>query len=254
MNIIESFKDKKKVSLSLKIAENQYEIEKALSLRFDVFNKELGKGLHESYSTCKDRDDYDLFCDHLLVIDKFNNDKVVGTYRILKSNVAKRTIGFYSENEFDLFNLYQNQDDYAEVGRSCIHHDYRDGSVINLLWQGLAHYMNEFNLKFYFGCASIHSTSHHIINQVYNYLLLKNAFTEHYIPPLTNYHEEIKILEKDLINQKFIPPLIKGYLRLGAKFSSYPAIDLEFGTTDFFVLFTREHITKKYNSRFSLNK
>ena len=97
---IQSLIDKKTRvrDLVTRIAENQLEIEKALRLRYEVFNMELQEGLPESKSTGKDRDEYDFFCDHLLVIDRANQDKVVGTYRILRKTVAKKCIGFYSEN------------------------------------------------------------------------------------------------------------------------------------------------------------
>ena len=151
---IQSLIDKKTRvrDLVTRIAENQLEIEKALRLRYEVFNMELQEGLPESKSTGKDRDEYDFFCDHLLVIDRANQDKVVGTYRILRKTVAKKCIGFYSENEFDLLNIYNLTDEVAEVGRSCVHPEYRDGSVISLLWNGLAKYMTEFDVRYYMGC------------------------------------------------------------------------------------------------------
>lgn len=240
------------ISLQVKVAENQYEIERALSLRYEVFNKELGEGLPESHTTKKDRDEYDYFCDHLIVLNQ-ESDTVVGTYRILRKEIAQKTIGFYSENEFDLFNLYQIDSEIAEVGRSCVHLDYRDGSVINYLWRGLAEYMKSYHIQFYFGCASLHSTSPEKISNVYNYLKLKNAFTQIYVPP--KYKENTPIFSANSLecqDMKSIPPLFKGYLRLGAQFSSTPTIDPTFGTTDFFVLFNKEHITNKYSNKFNL--
>jgi len=119
--------EKKERRLTVRIAENQLEIERALALRYDVFNLELGEGLPESAATRKDRDEYDYFCEHLIVIDKANGDQIVGTYRILKRSVAEKNIGFYSENEFDISNIYKLNDEAAEIGRSCVHPDYRDG-------------------------------------------------------------------------------------------------------------------------------
>ncbi len=128
--------------LNVHLAENQLEVEKAYSLRYNVFNLELGEGLLNSRETMKDKDEYDFFCDHLVVTDTSESNMVVGTYRILRKEIAKKTIGFYSENEFDLFNIYNLDYELAEVGRSCVHPSYRDGSVITLLWKGLASYMN----------------------------------------------------------------------------------------------------------------
>ncbi len=236
--------------LHVHLAENQLEVEKAYSLRYNVFNLELGEGLPSSRETLKDKDEYDFFCDHLVVTDSSENNMVVGTYRILRKEIAKKTIGFYSENEFDLFNIYNLEYELAEVGRSCVHPDYRDGSVITLLWKGLANYMNYYNIRYYMGCGSIHSIDKENALNVYEYFKKKNAISEIYIPPL----EKCKIIDENFILCDFetnsIPPLIKGYLRLGAKICGEPALDLEFGTTDFFILLDQEKITSKYSSKF----
>ncbi|MBE8427083.1 GNAT family N-acetyltransferase, partial [Leptospira borgpetersenii serovar Tarassovi] len=122
--------------LEVRIAENQLEIERTLALRYEVFNLELGEGLPQSAATRKDRDEYDLFCDHLIVIDKNRENKIVGTYRILRRSVAKQNLGFYSDNEFDITKIYEFDAETAEIGRSCVHPEYRDGSVISMLWAG----------------------------------------------------------------------------------------------------------------------
>ncbi|NBU99025.1 MAG: GNAT family N-acetyltransferase, partial [Spirochaetia bacterium] len=231
---------RKKINISdlnVHLAENQLEVERAYSLRYNVFNLELGEGLPSSRETLRDKDEYDFFCDHLVVTDSSENNMVVGTYRILRKEIAKKTIGFYSENEFDLFNIYNLDFELAEVGRSCVHPDYRDGSVITLLWKGLANYMIYYNIRYYMGCGSIHSIDKLNALNVYHYLKEKNAISEIYVPPL----EKSKIIDDTLTSLGFethsIPPLIKGYLRLGAKICGEPALDLEFGTTDFFILF-----------------
>ncbi len=236
--------------LNVHLAENQLEVEKAYSLRYNVFNLELGEGLVNSRETMKDKDEYDFFCDHLVVTDSSENNMVVGTYRILRKEIAKKTIGFYSENEFDLFNIYNLDYELAEVGRSCVHPNYRDGSVITLLWKGLASYMNYYNIRYYMGCGSIHSTDKENALRVYNFFKEKNSIADIYVPPLKNNEIldcKIKINENIYFS---IPPLIKGYLRLGAKICGEPALDKEFGTTDFFILLDQEKITSKYSSKF----
>jgi len=253
---IQSLIDKKiKVrDLVVRIAENQLEIEKALRLRYEVFNMELQEGLPESKSTGKDRDEYDIFCDHLLVIDRANQDKVVGTYRILRKTIAKKCIGFYSETEFDLLNIYNLTDEVAEVGRSCVHPEYRDGSVISLLWAGLAKYMTEFDVRYYMGCGSIHSTDVVKAMEIYNYINSKNSVSDIYVPPLQKCElpgfSTRNTIEMNPSVIKTIPPLIKGYLRLGAKLSSEPALDKVFCTTDFFVLFDQKSITDRYSEKY----
>ncbi len=248
--------EKKERKLTVRIAENQLEIERALALRYDVFNLELGEGLPESAATRKDRDEYDYFCDHLIVIDKANGDQIVGTYRILKRSVAEKNIGFYSENEFDISNIYKLNDEAAEIGRSCVHPDYRDGSVITMLWSGLAEYMVTQNVRYLMGCGSVHSTDPQLASEVYAFLKEKDAITpeEFRVYPKPGY--EIPGFDPDMVVEdskalaKKIPPLIKGYIRAGSKICGYPALDKVFGTTDVFIFFDRENITEKYGKHY----
>lgn len=240
--------------LIVRIAENQLEIEKALRLRYEVFNLELQEGLPESKSTGKDRDEYDLFCDHLLVIDKANENRVVGTYRILKKSVAQKGIGFYSETEFDLLNIYSLREEVAEVGRSCVHPDYRDGTVISLLWAGLAKYMTTYDIRYYMGCGSVHTIDATNAMEIYNYVNSKNSISEIYVPPLEKCilpgFSTKNSLELNPSIIKTIPPLIKGYLRVGAKLCAEPALDRVFHTTDFFVFFDHKSITDRYSEKY----
>jgi L-ornithine Nalpha-acyltransferase len=242
--------------LEVRLAENQLEIEKALSLRYHVFNLEMGEGLPQSAATQKDRDEYDYFCDHLIVLDKNRNDEVVGTYRILRRTIAKQNIGFYSENEFNLTKLYTLEDELAEVGRSCVHPEYRNGSVISLLWGGLAEYMNEHQLRYLMGCGSIHSTDPKVGSESFAFLRENGglAGSEFAIHPwksheLTGFDPDYKIADLKSVT-KNIPPLIKGYLRLGAKICGVPALDIEFGTIDVFVLFDHQDISDRYLKKY----
>ncbi|MDZ4725496.1 MAG: GNAT family N-acyltransferase [Leptospira sp.] len=244
--------NKKERVLEVRIAQNQLEIERALALRYDVFNLEMGEGLPQSSATRKDRDEYDLYCDHLIVIDKSFEEKIVGTYRILTRKVAKEGIGFYSENEFDITSIYNLPDEIAEVGRSCVHPDYRDGSVISLLWQGLAEFMIKNNVRYLMGCGSIHSTDPEIASQSYAFLKEKEALApaEFRVYPnpdnvLPGFSENFVIQDLKAIS-KNIPPLLKGYIRIGAKICGTPALDSVFGTTDVFILFDRKEITERY--------
>jgi len=238
--------------LEVRLAENQYEIERALSLRYDVFNLEMGEGLPQSAATRKDRDEYDLHCDHLIVVDKTNEDKIVGTYRILTRAKARQGIGFYSENQFDITSIYSLSDEIAEVGRSCVHPSYRDGSVISLLWQGLAEFMIKNDVRYLMGCGSIHSTDAEVASLSYAYLKAKDSIApeEFRVFPnpdfiLKDFNPNFHIEDPKLV-AKHIPPLIKGYIRLGAKICGVPALDSVFGTTDVFILFDRSEITERY--------
>ncbi|TGN09411.1 GNAT family N-acetyltransferase [Leptospira ilyithenensis] len=238
--------------LEVRLAENQLEIERALALRYDVFNLEMGEGLPQSSATRKDRDEYDLYCHHLLVFDKTNDNKIVGTYRILTRENAKKGIGFYSENEFDITSIYNLPDEIAEVGRSCVHPDYRDGSVISLLWQGLAEFMIKYDVRYLMGCGSIHSTNADVASESYAFLKAKEALApeEFRVFPnpdycLPGFNVNLEIGDPKSVS-KNIPPLLKGYIRIGAKICGIPALDSVFGTTDVFILFDRKEITERY--------
>jgi L-ornithine Nalpha-acyltransferase len=252
------FKDKKlgkERILEVRLAENQLEIERTLSLRYEIFNLEMQEGLPESKANSKDRDQYDYFSDHLIVFDK-SNDQIAGTYRILRREIAKANIGFYSETEFDLKKIYDLKDEVAEVGRSCVHKDYRDGSAISLLWAGLGEYMKNYNLRYLMGCGSIHSTDPLIASQVFSYLREKNSIAESFLDTEPLVSHKLDGFDKNYItenlkeSQKSIPPIVKGYVRLGAKISSEPAVDRVFGTTDVFVLFDRKEVDERYGKHY----
>ncbi|EIE02694.1 GNAT family N-acetyltransferase [Leptospira licerasiae] len=249
-------KQKVERKLEVRIAENQLEIERTLALRYDVFNLELGEGLPQSAATRKDRDEYDLFCDHLIVVDKNRNDMIVGTYRILRRSVAKANIGFYSDNEFDITKIYELEREPAEIGRSCVHPEYRDGSVISLLWGGLAQYMKKNNIGYLFGCGSVHSTDAQSANDVYAFLKDKQALAGEAfdVKPLPGFEmpgfdqnyspEDIKEVSKR------IPALIKGYIRAGSTICGIPALDAVFKTTDFFIIFDIKDIESRYSKHY----
>ncbi|MFN3605048.1 MAG: GNAT family N-acetyltransferase [Leptonema sp. (in: bacteria)] len=249
----------KERQLEVKLAENQLEIERTLSLRYEIFNEELNEGLPESKETKKDRDEYDYYCDHLIVIDK-KQDSIVGTYRILKGSIAKKNIGFYSENEFDLSSIYKLQDEVAEIGRGCVKKEYRDGSVISLLWKGLADYIKKNNIRYLMGCGSFHTNDSTVISEAYAYFKKKNYLISEglRVKPrndkvLNNFRNDLEIKNLREVARK-IPPLINSYLFIGAKIGGEPAYDEIFKTTDFFIFFDVLKITERYGERYLGNK
>ncbi|PJZ69814.1 hemolysin [Leptospira perolatii] len=242
--------------LQVKIAENQLEIERTLALRYDVFNLELGEGLPQSAATRKDRDEYDLFCDHLIVIDQNRDDMIVGTYRILRREVAKANLGFYSDNEFDITKIYELKEEPAEIGRSCVHPEYRDGSVISLLWAGLGEYMKKKGVRYLFGCGSVHNTDTQAANEVYAFLKDKNALLtgEFDVKPLPGYeipgfNPNYEAGDMKEVSKR-IPSLIKGYIRAGSLMCGTPALDSVFKTIDFFILFDIKDIEARYSKHY----
>lgn len=241
--------------LQVRLADNQLEIERALRLRYEIFNTEMGEGLAQSAATGKDRDEFDLHCDHLIAVDQVS-DEIVGTYRILTKTTALANSGFYSEGEFDLRNIYRLPFETAEVGRSCVHPAYRDGSVIGLLWAGIANYIQKRDIRVLMGCGSLHSVNTFHVNEIYAYLKAKGHLvpdelrvTPHQTHRLPGFREEDLQEDPKVVARRF-PPLLKGYLRLGALIGGEPALDRAFGTTDLFIYFDAQSITSRYGKRF----
>lgn len=231
--------------LSVGLARDAREIIKAQRLRYRVFADEMGARLPSRIAGV-DQDIYDPYCDHLVVRDE-GKGKIVGTYRILPPERARR-IGYYSENEFDLTRLYHLRPRLVEVGRSCVHPDYRSGATIALLWSGLARYMREGNYDFLIGCASISMLDGgHAAASIYRDLAGKHLGPIEYrvFPrcPL-----RLEGLRQD--ENAEAPPLIKGYLRAGAWIIGEPAWDPDFNTADLPVLMSMARMEGRYARHF----
>lgn len=235
----------------VKIAEHYEEFEKALRLRFTVFNKEMGCGLDASYATGLDYDPYDDFCDHLIVVDS-RTDEVVGTYRLMLGFVAEHNRGFYSASEFDISSIMKLPGEKLELGRSCVHRDYRQASVISLLWAGIARYVELYKVQYLFGCASLHTSDPREVSMIYSYLHVFHradaAYTVHPYQALRGVQLTAVPDLREIC--KKLPPLVKGYLRLGARLCGTPARDPHFGTTDLFVLLETERLVQRYRRRY----
>ncbi len=247
---------RKSRQLEVRLATSEQEIRETLELRYNVFNLEMKEGLPRSSQTGQDQDEYDPFCDHLVVVDRERGEEIVGTYRILRGEVARTHLGFYSETEFDLSALESLHREMAEVGRSCVHPRYRDGSVISLLWSGIAGYLKEHSIRYLMGCASLHSMEAKLASETYSFLREKDHLSSPplRVVPLASHHldgfDPDLPLEDSARVRKAIPPLLKGYLRLGAKIGGHPALDPEFGTVDFFVLFDSNLVTSRYGNHY----
>jgi len=194
-----------------------------------------------------DIDRFDEFCDHLLVRDH-GNSKVVGTYRILPPEQAVKAGGYYSETEFDLSRLAHLRERMVEVGRSCVHPDYRDGATITQLWSGLADYIGKHNHEYLIGCASISmADGGHYAASVYHKIhKLHAAPAEYTVYP--HCRLPLEALNRNL--EAAIPPLIKGYLRLGAYIAGEPAWDPDFNCADLFILLPVARLNARYAKHF----
>ncbi|MDD5058445.1 MAG: GNAT family N-acetyltransferase [Sideroxydans sp.] len=232
--------------LSFNLARNVAEVAEAQRIRFKVFGEEMGAKL-PSAELGLDIDRFDKFCDHLLVRDH-GNDKVVGTYRILPPEQARNAGGYYSETEFDISRLLHLRERMVEVGRSCVHPDYRDGATITQLWSGLADYVGKHNHEYLIGCASISmGDGGHYAASVYNKIRkLHAAPAEYTVFPHCRLPLEALNQNLDVI----IPPLIKGYLRLGAYIAGEPAWDPDFNCADVFILMPVARMNARYTKHF----
>ncbi len=232
--------------LTHSLARSQNELEAAQRIRFKVFAEEMGAKLPSAHLGL-DIDRFDKFCDHLLVRDHVN-EKVVGTYRILPPEQAVKAGGYYSETEFDLSRLGNLRDRMVEVGRSCVHEDYRDGATITQLWSGLADYVTKNNHEYLIGCASISmGDGGHYAASVYNKIHKLHAAPAEYrvFPhcrlPLESLNQNLDVI---------VPPLIKGYLRLGAYIAGEPAWDPDFNCADVFILMPVSRMNARYAKHF----
>lgn len=227
-------------------AQNEVEIEEAQRLRYKVFAEEMGARLSTRKSGV-DQDMFDPYCEHLLVRDGDTNE-VVGTYRILSPEKANKIGGFYSQSEFDLTRLAQLSGRMVEVGRSCVHQEYRGGAVIALLWAGLAEYMERGGYDYLIGCASISmGDGGHAAASLYERLKVDNMSpVEWRVFP--RYPLPLEALNRQL--NPPLPPLIKGYLRLGAYICGDPAWDPDFNTADLLVMLPLAHLKRRHARHF----
>jgi len=218
----------------------------AQALRWRVFAEELGARL-ASRVPGVDEDEFDAHCEHLVVRDE-DCDEVVGTYRLLSPDAARRVGSYYSETEFDLTRLCYVRGRMVEAGRSCIHADYRGGAVIALLWAGLARYMLTHGHTYLAGCASMGmADGGHAAAAAY-----ARMRREHHAP--VEYHvfprSPLPLDDLDADVKADLPPLLRAYLRTGAWICGEPAWDPDFNTADFFVLLPLANVAPRYARHF----
>ena len=204
-------------------------------LRFEVFNLELREGLSESYATGLDVDLFDLRCHHLMVIDN-EGGAAVGTYRLMTSELAQRH-ELYAAGEFDLSALPDSIFRHgAEVGRACVARDHRNGRVLQLLWRGIARYLDWNDKRYVFGCCSIPTLAPAEIAGVSLNLVRGGHMHPRYLAKVAS-ALRAEPSDKVLADEGCVlPPLFTSYLRLGAKVCGGPALDRQFGVTDYLVV------------------
>jgi putative hemolysin len=232
--------------LSVALARTPADIEAAQRLRYRVFVDEMGARVAHRRAGL-DEDMFDSWCEHLVVRDDAT-EEVVGTYRVLDPSSARRLGLYYAETEFDLTRLQLLRAGIGEVGRACIHPDYRTGGAITRLWQGIASLALARGFRYLIGCASMSMAdggvaAAHVASRVLPSHLAPieyRVFPRHpLVPP-----EVDRDLARD--GEALVPPLLRAYLRLGAWVGGDPAWDPDFNTADFFVFLPLDRVAQRY--------
>ncbi|WP_093147623.1 GNAT family N-acetyltransferase [Saccharopolyspora antimicrobica] len=228
------------VHYSLLVVRDSDEVHAAQRLRYQVFAEEMGATV-TGREFGVDRDAFDDHCDHLIVRED-NSGAVVGTYRMLPPGRAAEAGMLYSETEFDLSALAPLRSSLVETGRSCVHPDHRNGAVIGLVWTGIARYMLLHGHRMLAGCASVPLDDGGVLaSHVWNAVSAK-----HYAPEEFRVHPHRPWEPIDVTGRAQLPPLLKGYLRLGAQVCGRPAHDPDFDVADFFVLLDLDRADQRY--------
>lgn len=234
--------------LRVRLAQTPQDVIDCQRLRYEVFAQEMGANLPTGHIGL-DKDGFDDVCVHLLVEDCVTQ-KVVACTRILTDKVANEVGGFYySDHEFDLTRIRSMPGRIMEIGRTCVDAAYRNGATISVLWSGLAGFMLEEGFDFLMGCASVPVADGGVqVAAIRHYLQAKNLLADRdrcvspRVPmPQLAHNSDVEIVW---------PPLLKAYLRLGAKVCGDPCLDAEFGVADFFILLDVQDLSPRYARHF----
>ena len=242
-------------NLGVRLAVSAAEIDAAQALRYHVFYDEMGAlPSEEAARTQRDSDAYDAVADHLLVLDHAignGPESVVGTYRLIRQSAADKIGRFYSADEYDIANVVGFPGNVMELGRSCVAADYRGRAAMQLLWRGIAAYVFLHRIDLMFGCASLPGTDPDAIGTELTYL-----YNNHLAPPalrpraLPERYVDMRRVDPATFDPRraltALPPLIKGYLRLGGFVGDGAVIDRQFNTTDVAVVVKTDLVTDKY--------
>jgi len=241
-------------SLSLQIARTPADLEAIQRLRFDVFFTEFGAVVtSDMHALGLDSDRFDPHCQHLMVVDESAGNKVVATTRLMLSDQCPTDLGYIAQAEFDIALLQQFDTGCMEVGRSCVHKDYRDGNAIQLIWQGITKFILDYDIKFLFGCASFHEVEPANIGNELAYLHHNHLFEGGQGARSLEYIS-MNLLPPEKVEPKAamanLPPLIKAYLQIGGKIADGVALDPEFKTLDILIMVEVAKVPASYQKYF----
>lgn len=252
-------------ALEVRLAQDKRDVRRAQKLRYRVFYKD-GSAIADAPTLLarRDKDAFDKLCDHLMVVDHAakpslsGRQPVVGTYRLLRHDIASRNGGFYSESEFDMSGLLGRHPQlrFLELGRSCVLPRYRTKRTVELLWQGIWTYVRHHRLDVMIGCASFEGTDP-------DRLALPLSFLHHYAQAPDAWRARAHAPRRIAMNRiakadidpkaafRELPPLIKGYLRVGAVVGDGAVVDHQFGTTDVLIVLPVSAISARYLAHFN---
>lgn len=251
----EAFSELRAGNLGVRIATTAEEVDAALALRYRIFFQEMGAQPDaDTLRSERDRDEFDAVADHLLVVDHAigpGPEGVVGTYRLLQSPAAARIGRFYSADEYDISPITSFPGHILELGRSCVDSSYRGRAVMQLLWRGIAAYVFHNGIELMFGCASLPGTDPDALGVELTYL-----YEHHLAPPAlrararADRYVEMRRVPLGSFDPRranhTLPPLIKGYLRIGGFIGDGAVVDHQFNTTDVAVIVKTDLVTDKY--------
>jgi L-ornithine Nalpha-acyltransferase len=247
---------------TIRLAACEQEIEAAQALRYRVFYEEMGAHpLPAMTASGRDFDAFDEACDHLVVIDQSDKNKsvVVGTYRILRDDQLGKTGEFYSANQYDISVLKTHGGAIMELGRSCVDAAFRNRHTMQLLWRGIAEYVAVHNIDLMFGCASFNGIDPKALAQPLSYLYQNHLAPKPLQPrALKDRYCNMALIPPEEIDRKQVlsslPPLIKGYLRLGAFVGDGAVVDHQFNTTDISIVVKADLMTGRYAKHYALDR
>ena len=248
--------------LEVRLARSSQEVKRCQQLRYHVFYEEMSATPDAfTLATRRDRDRFDPLCDHMVVVDhdaapvgfRRIHPRIVGTYRMLRREVADRFGGFYSESEFDLRPLLAAHEGkrFLELGRSCVLKPYRNKRTVELLWHGVWSYVLDHRVDVMIGCASLEGTDPKALAAPLSYLYHNHLAPEPWrVSALPGRRVSMNLMPAGEVDPKValraLPPLVKGYLRLGGFVADGAVVDRQFGTTDILIVLPVSAISSRY--------
>jgi len=246
-------------NLGVRLAASADEIDAVQALRYRVFYGEMGARADSATTESRrDRDDFDPVADHLLVVDHDRGDgpeSVVGTYRLIRREAAAKLGRWYSADEYDISRLVAYPGPVLELGRSCVDAAYRSRGTLQLLWDGIAAYVFRHDIALMFGCASLPGTDLDVLADQLTYLHAFHLAPEELRPrAVPARYVEMRRKDPEAIDKRAtlaaLPPLVKGYLRLGGFVGDGAVLDMPFNTTEVAVVVKTDLVTQKYRKHY----